>query len=203
MVPSSGVMNRTIRALLLLALAVVLSLPMAVVARDVPAPSPPSDGELAFVIDVIDGDTIRVDREGGGSERVRYIGIDTPEIAHQPGESDEPWGAQATEANEDLVRDRLVLLERDVSETDRYDRLLRYVWVETEGGWVMVNGELVSQGLAKVRAYEPDTRNHAWFEQLRDEAIEAGRGMYGGLPEAEETDGEGLLETILDLFGWD
>ncbi len=196
-------MHRTVRTLLVFVVTVALLLPTAVAAQDVPAPIPPADGELAFVIDVIDGDTIRVDREGGASERVRYIGIDTPEIAHQPGETDEPWGRQATEANEDLVGDRLVLLERDVSDTDRYDRLLRYVWVEDEDGWLMVNGELVERGLAEVRAYEPDTRNHAWFSQLREEAIEAGRGMYGGLPEGEADDAEGLLEAILDLLGWD
>ena len=62
---SSGLMDRILRALLALITAVALSLPTAVVARDVPVPSPPADGELAFVTDVIDGDTIRVDREGG------------------------------------------------------------------------------------------------------------------------------------------
>ena len=196
-------MYRTSRTLIASFIVVASLVPSAVLARDVPAPVPPDDAELAFVIDVIDGDTIRVDRDGGNAERVRYIGIDTPEIAHQPSETDEPWGPEATDVNEDLVRDRLVLLERDVSDTDRYDRLLRYVWVETEGGWVMVNGELVARGLAEVHAYEPDTRHHDWFSQLRQEAIDAGEGMYGDRPEAEDDAAENLLESILDLIGWD
>ena len=190
------------RSLLSLLVALVLVLvPGAAPALD--APSPPQDGEVVRVIDVIDGDTIRVEWPDGWWERVRYIGIDTPEISHDPGEADEPWGREATAVNAHLVDGRDVLLESDVSDTDRYDRLLRYVWVETDAGWVMVNGELVARGLAEVRAYEPDTRHHEWFEQLRQEAIEAGKGMYGGLPEAEDADAEDLLETILDLIGWD
>lgn len=165
------------------------------------APSPPDDGELVRVVDVTDGDTIRVEWPDGWWERVRYIGIDTPEIGHVAGEADEPWGREATDHNRDLVEGRQVLLERDVSDTDRYDRLLRYVWVETDEGWVMVNGELVAAGLADVRAYEPDTRHHAWFRRLQDEARAAGLGMYGAEP--EEPADASPLERFLDLIGWD
>jgi len=177
----------------------VLLVPASVVAVD--APVPPDEGELVQVIAISDGDTIRVEWPDGWWERVRYIGIDTPEIGHAAGEEDEPWGPEATAFNRDLVEGRQVLLERDISDTDRYDRLLRYVWVETEDGWVMVNGELVAAGLADVRAYEPDTRHHAWFSQLQDEARDAGHGMYGGEP--DEPRDEGLLERFLDAIGWD
>ena len=178
-----------------------LSLVGAVVAVD--APTPPEDGELVRVIEVVDGDTIRVEWPDGWWERVRYIGIDTPEIGHEPGEADEPWGREASDVNADLVDGKDVLLELDVSDTDRYDRLLRYVWVEQDGDWVMVNGELVARGLADVRAYEPDTRHDAWFRQLQDEAREAGRGMYGDGDAGEEEQADGFLERLLDLIGWD
>ena len=178
-----------------------LSLVGAVVAVD--APTPPEDAELVRVIEVTDGDTIRVEWPDGWWERVRYIGIDTPEISHEPDRADEPWGREATEVNADLVDGKDVLLEFDVSDTDRYDRLLRYVWVEQDGDWVMVNGELVARGLADVRAYEPDTRHDAWFRQLEDEAREAGRGMYGDGDAGEEEQADGFLERLLDLIGWD
>ena len=180
----------------------VLALTLAGVALAVDAPSPPADGELVRVVEVVDGDTIRVEWPDGWWERVRYIGIDTPEISHDAGEADEPWGRAATQVNADLVEGQDVLLEFDVSDTDRYDRLLRYVWVESDDGWVMVNGELVARGLADVHAYEPDTKHHAWFQQLQDEARDAGLGMYGdgdggGSPEPAE---KGLLERFLELI---
>lgn len=192
------------RALVPACLALVLAVhvggaaPAAGQAPEVPAPTPPADGEMAMVVDVTDGDTIRVDRFGGTSERLRYIGIDTPETV-APGRPVEPWGPEASAANAELVEDRLVLLERDVSEVDRFDRLLRYVWVESPDGWVMVNGELVARGLAEVRAYEPDTRHDAWLRQLEDEAREAGLGVHGHSPDEDEPD---LVDRILEfLFG--
>lgn len=177
----------------LLVLAVLLLVPGAAAVDE---PRPPQDGEIARVVHVIDGDTIRVARADGSVERVRYIGIDTPEIGHEPGEADEPWGPVATDANRRLVEGEEVALERDISDTDRYDRLLRYVWVEAADGWSMVNGELVLLGLADVRAYEPDTRHDAWFRELQDEARAAGRGMYREAPEESGS----LLDDILDFF---
>ncbi len=188
--------------LAVLSVSLALVLPASLPALAVDAPSPPVDGELVRVIAVTDGDTIRVEWPDGWRERVRYIGIDTPEIGHEPGEQDEPWGREATEFNRDLVDGQQVLLERDISDTDRYDRLLRYVWVETDDGWRMVNGELVAAGLADVHAYEPDTRHDRWFRQLQDEAIAAGLGRHGD-GEAGEPGDEGLLEQFLDLIGWD
>lgn len=182
-------------ALLLVSLVFLVSTP----AGAVDAPSPPEDDERVRVIDVADGDTIRVEWPDGWWERVRYIGIDTPEIGREPGEPDEPWGVEATTVNRDLVDGKRVLLERDISDTDQYDRLLRYVWVETDDGWVMVNGELVAAGLAEVRAYEPDTRHDAWLRQLQDEARDAGRGMYGDAAEPEEP---GLVDRLLEIIGW-
>ena len=108
-----------VRVALAVLLLVSLVLLVPVPAGAIDAPSPPEDAELVRVIDVTDGDTIRVEWPDGWWERVRYIGIDTPEIGHDPGEADEPWGAEATQTNRDLVEGQLVLLERDISETDR------------------------------------------------------------------------------------
>lgn len=122
----------------------------------------PAEG--VAVVRVIDGDTIVIQ----GDERVRYIGIDAPE-------QDEPLGREATELNRKLVQGKRVRLERDVTDRDRYGRLLRYVYVDG----TFVEAELVRQGLARVRAYPPDTRHHQELSALEQEARQAGRGVWG------------------------
>lgn len=124
--------------------------------------SPP---DTALVTRVIDGDTIVIE----GGYRVRYIGIDTPEI-----DDGEPFGMEALEANQELVEGKVVRLERDVSQTDKYGRLLRYVYVDG----IFVNAELVRLGLAEAKAYPPDTRYQEDLEQLEAEAQQAGWGMW-------------------------
>jgi len=107
-------------------------------------PPPINPLTRAEVVTVIDGDTIHV-RIDGVVHSVRYVGINAPEVS-----GDDPpqsLGVRATIANRQLVEGRTVYLERDTSETDQHDRLLRYVWVE--GG--LVNAELV-------RAAEPGPR---------------------------------------------
>jgi len=122
--------------------------------------------EKATVTQVIDGDTIIIDT----GHTVRYIGIDTPEVHPVP----EAYGSEARLANQELVEGKEVTLERDVSETDRYGRLLRYVYVDE----TFVNGELVRLGLAEAKAYPPDTRYQDILEQLESEARQAGQGMW-------------------------
>jgi endonuclease YncB( thermonuclease family) len=155
--------------------------PTAAAATAAPAgePAPPAEGLVEVeVLEVIDGDTLRVALDG---ERVlvRYIGIDAPE----PGQGylDYEWlGPEASELNAALVAGGRVGLERDISETDRYNRLLRYVWV----GDLLVNAEMVRQGYAQALAYPPDTRYAEWFSQLEDEARAAGLGIWGERPTA-------------------
>ena len=89
--------------------------------------------ELATVVRVIDGDTIEVvTGVFQRAETVRYIGIDTPETVH-PDRPVEPFGREATQANRELVGWTIVWLEADVTDRDRYGRLLRYVYVEVSG----------------------------------------------------------------------
>lgn len=129
-------------------------------------PPPGNDGEWARVTRVVDGDTIVLDT----GEHVRYIGLDTPEISGGV----EPYGREARDANKRLVDGQRVRLEKDVSETDRYDRLLRYVYV----GDILVNAELVREGFAEAVRYPPDTRYAPCFDSLEAEARRAGRGMW-------------------------
>lgn len=120
----------------------------------------------ARVIEVIDGDTIVIE----GGYRVRYIGVDTPEIHPRL----EAGGIEAWQGNRRLVEGRRVRLEKDVSETDRYDRLLRYVYVDG----VFVNAELVRLGLAHARSYPPDIRHQSLLEEMEGEARITGRGIW-------------------------
>ena len=122
--------------------------------------------ETAKVTQVIDGDTITVE----GGYRVRYIGIDTPEVHPIP----EAYGAEAWLVNRQLVEGKEVRLERDVSETDKYGRLLRYIYV----GDVFVNAELVRLGLAEAKAHPPDIKYQDYLKEMEAEAKKAGRGMW-------------------------
>jgi micrococcal nuclease len=118
-----------------------------------------------YVTRVIDGDTIVL----SNGEYVRYIGIDTPEM-----NPEEPFAREATQANRDLVEHKTVRLEKDTSETDRYGRLLRYVYVDDK----FVNLELVHLGLAEAKAYPPDTNHQLVLDAAEVEARLAGRGMW-------------------------
>jgi micrococcal nuclease len=123
-------------------------------------------GDTGTVTRVVDGDTINVDINGTVFS-VRYIGVNTPETT-------EPCYKAATDANRLLVEGKTVRLVKDVSEADRYGRLLRYVYV----GDLFVNGALVQQGFAEAAAYPPDTAQESYFEQLEAEAKAANRGCH-------------------------
>jgi micrococcal nuclease len=146
--------------------------------------------ERAIVVRVVDGDTIVVDR-GFGDERVRYIGVDTPETV-DPRQPVQWMGAEASQANKRLVEGREVVLELDISETDRFDRLLRYVWLEdsdSPSGWLLVNLRLVDEGFAQVVTYPPDVRYTDLFIAAQRGAREAARGLWGEPPEPTEDPG--------------
>ncbi len=125
-------------------------------------------GEIATVIGIIDGDTIIVDLNGV-TWRVRYIGIDTPE-------SGQPCGSEATSANYALVNDKTIRMVKDVNETDRYGRLLRYVYV----GDVFVNRELVADGWAEAVDYPPDTAMSSILHAAASEGVNRGCSLVAG-----------------------
>ncbi|MDP6716673.1 MAG: thermonuclease family protein [SAR202 cluster bacterium] len=136
--------------------------------------------ETATVVRVIDGDTIEVDLNGS-RYRVRYIGMNTPETNH-PSRGLEFYGAEASERNRQLVEGKTVRMERDVSATDQYDRLLRYVYVDD----VMVNATLITEGYAVASAYDPDTKFASRFEKFQKEAMEDRRGAWATSPALAE-----------------
>lgn len=124
------------------------------------------------VVRIVDGDTIHV-RVGERVEKVRYIGVNTPEV-HHPRKGEEPGGRDAMAVNRTLVAGRQVRLETDVQARDRYGRLLAYVWV----GDTMVNAELVRQGYAQVMTVPPNVRHQALFLRLQREARAGGHGLW-------------------------
>jgi micrococcal nuclease len=125
------------------------------------------------VVRVVDGDTIRVRLESGRVERVRYIGIDTPEA----GACFEP---PAHAFNARLVGAREVRLVRDVDERDRYGRLLAYVY----SGGTFVNAELVRRGYAEPLVVPPNVRYAGRFAALAGAARRAHRGLWGACARA-------------------
>jgi micrococcal nuclease len=132
-----------------------------------------SAGSLdGVVVRVVDGDTIHV-RVGDRVEKVRYIGVNTPEV-HHPRKGEEPGGRQALAVNRTLVERRTVRLETDVQSRDRYGRLLAYVWV----GDVMVNAELLRRGYAQVMTVPPNVRHQDLFLKLQRDARESERGLW-------------------------
>ena len=133
------------------------------------ASAAPIDG---IVVRVVDGDTIDV-QLADRVEKVRYIGVNTPEI-HHPIKGEEPGGREAAEVNRRLVAGRHVRLELDVRTRDRYGRLLAYVWL----GDTMVNAELVRRGYAQVMTVPPNVRYQDLFLKLQREARDAGRGLW-------------------------
>jgi len=148
------------------------SLPMTrEVSSELPACLPRNmDREWARVVEVVDGDTIVVDLDGR-SYRVRYIGMDTPE-------RDEPLYEEARRRNSALVMGREVFLVQDVSETDRYGRLLRYVLRREGEEWVLVNEILVREGLARAVTYPPDVAFARLFLEAQREARQNARGLW-------------------------
>ena len=147
-------------------------------------PDPVPDGPTvpARVIRVIDGDTIVVELRGK-QLHLRYIGMDTPESV-RPDTPVQPLALAASAANDALVKGKTVLLEKDVSETDRFGRLLRNVWVEHDGRLILVGLELVRMGYANVTTFPPDVKYVDQLLTALDEARTAERGLWasGGSP---------------------
>ena len=126
------------------------------------------------VLKVVDGDTIHV-LVAGRREKVRYIGVDTPETKH-PTKGVQCYGPAASAFNRRLVGGERVRLVRDVEERDRYGRLLAYVYRVRDG--LFVNAELARLGYAQPRAIAPDVRHAARFAALAREARRSERGLW-------------------------
>jgi micrococcal nuclease len=126
------------------------------------------------VVRVVDGDTIRVSL-AGRSERVRYIGIDTPESV-KPGTPVQCFAKRAAAENARLVAGERVRLVLDVEERDRFGRLLAYVYRARDG--LFVNDALVRRGFARPLTIPPNVRFAERFVALAAQARQAGRGLW-------------------------
>ncbi len=147
------------------------------------SPIEPGSPVSATVSRNVDGDTLHVRTATGGVEKVRFIGVDTPESTIQH----DPYGKEAS----DHTKARLpvgtrVWLETDVGLRDRYGRLLAYVWLSppsngsaAEVRTKMFNAQLLAEGYAQLMTIPPDVKYVDYFTALQAEAREASRGLWG------------------------
>jgi micrococcal nuclease len=136
-----------------------------------------STNSTVKVISVIDGDTIVIE----GGQKVRYIGINTPEFlydksGHKTG--DQCFAKEATEENKKLVEGKTVKLQKDSSEKDKYGRLLRYVYVDNN----FVNESLIKNGYARLMTIKPDTDHSLQFKTDQENAKENNLGLWKVCP---------------------
>lgn len=123
----------------------------------------PLDAQYAHVERIIDGDTIAVD----GGIKIRLIGIDTPERG-------EVYFTEASDYLSQLLAGKNIQLQRDISQTDRYGRLLRHVYVDD----VWINAEMIKSGLARMATFPPDVMHVETFRDLEKEARENQKGLW-------------------------
>jgi micrococcal nuclease len=163
--------------------------------------------QTGTVTQVFDGDAISVLFEDGKTYTVRYIGIDAPE-------REMPFFTESYNANSDMVLQKEVVLIKDVSETDQYDRLLRYVIVDD----VFVNLELVQTGFAKAVMFPPDVTCADTLSSAEKEPQAAHNGIWAttatpdpsgsqviiiAVDKREEyVDLQNVGDTDVDLAGW-
>lgn len=162
--------------------------PMGVLAKDQDQDRDiPKDAVPATFIDIVDGDTIKVrmddDTGRGRTYTVRLIGIDTPETNYSYGNHPECYGKEASRRTESLLVaavDKTVWLEKDVSETDKNGRLLRYVWYTSiiDGKDHLLNEQLVREGFALAKTYRPDIARQNELDAAEREAIRNAAGMW-------------------------
>lgn len=157
--------------------------------------------ETAEVISITDGDTIVVDINGK-TEKLRFIGIDTPET-HHPNKPVQHFGKEASDYTTKQLTNKTIYLQKDVSERDKYGRLLRYVWLvkpstnEPSKEEVIANcfnAELVKNGYAHAYTYPPDVKYNEIFKELETKAREKHIGLWNN----ENPDTENSKEIVVN-----
>lgn len=123
----------------------------------------------SIVTEVIDGDTIKI----SGGQTLRFIGIDTPELAHRKRPL-ECFAKEAKNKTQKLLLGRRVRMEKDISETDRFGRLLRYVYVDD----TFINELLVKEGYATVATLPPDVKYIKELHQAEGDARKNSAGLW-------------------------
>lgn len=132
----------------------------------------------AQVVRVVDGDTVEVFLDGK-NQKLRYIGINTPETV-DPRRGVQCFGHEASDKNKSLVEGKKVVLTKDISNTDKYDRLLRFVYLpQSDGKLLFVNDYLVREGYAEAYTYPPDVKFADQFVAAQKEAQSQNKGLWG------------------------
>ena len=145
-------------------------------------------GEYHFeevkVVEIIDGDTIRAEDSAGNTVKIRFIGCDCPETEKE-GQPGEFYADEATRYTSDTILGRTVYLEKDHSETDRYGRLLRYIWLQVPDEITEetireynVSASLIENGYASSITVGDDDKYTVLFGDLENEAASEGIGMW-------------------------
>jgi micrococcal nuclease len=129
---------------------------------------------VGSVVRVVDGDTIHVQVDGR-REKVRYIGVDTPESV-KPDTPVQCFAKKASAFNDRLVAGERVRLVRDAEARDRYGRLLAYVYRARDG--LFVNAALVRRGYALTLTIPPNVAHADEFRRLAASAHRKGRGLW-------------------------
>jgi micrococcal nuclease len=127
----------------------------------------------AKVVRVVDGDTVVV-RYKGREERIRLIGVDTPETVH-PNKPVEAYGEEAKEYTKKKLEEKDIQIEFDVQERDRYGRLLGYIWLDG----LLFNDELLRMGYARVATFPPNVKYVETFKETERNAREKQVGLWG------------------------
>ncbi len=152
------------------------------------APDPANATLSSRVLKVVDGDTVDI----RNTTRVRLLNIDTPEVG-------QPFSDEAIAFTKELILFKNVRLELDVKERDTYDRLLAYIYVETETGWVMANLEIVRAGLARLLIIPPNGKYRWEFEAAQLDAMIHRRGIWGAVGGAlSAAEAEAKIEDIVN-----
>ncbi len=135
-------------------------------------------GDRVTVTRVVDGDTIKVEMNGK-EETVRLLGMNTPETV-DPRKPVECFGKEASNETKSLLTGKIVILQKDVSETDKYKRLLRFVFLPLENGQILfVDDYLVREGFAQVLTIPPDVKHSEQFLQAQKAARDLKKGLWG------------------------
>lgn len=133
------------------------------------------EGEKVVVAKVVDGDTLELE----DGRIVRFIGIDTPETV-DPRRPVGCFGKEASWETKRLLSGKIVILQKDITEVDKYKRILRYIYLPLDSGETLfIQDYLVREGFAKVYTYPPDVKFDIQFREAEKQARENLRGLWG------------------------
>lgn len=127
----------------------------------------------SYVTRVVDGDTLVV-MYNGNKERIRLIGVDTPESVHPDKSKNSREGKAASDYTKQALEGKSVQLEFDSQMRDKYNRLLAYVYVDGQ----MFNKTLLREGMAKMMTVPPNVKYAGQFKEIQQQAMSEKKGFW-------------------------